>query len=449
MINILHVSQVGMKMGGTEECIYLLCKHLDPGKFRNFVWSPYGGGETLEKLAGTIKSATVSSDTREVVKFLADNNIDIAVIHSGALNSFCILPTIMFCRQVEGLLTVEVMHRPLPSWGAPLGIDHVVAVSRYVASKQLPEYSGIVTTIPNGIDISVFSPSPEKRKEAREYFGIPESARVMGFIGHLAEWKRPQDIVEAAPIINKSISQAQFLIAGDGPLRPLMEKRIAELELQNIRLLGMISRTQRELFYSALDLFLFPTAEEAFALVVVEAMLMGLPVVSYDYGPIPELFPESKDRSFLVKFKETGDLARAVIRLLGDKVEYERLRQEGFKTARQYFDIRNTVRSYDKLFADLFNARAEIPDYQASAQMYRSMGNINLVKADTSGASREYDEATKLDKGLASEINKDMARYLIALRKPEKALALLGNMSDPEAEALRQIAKSHLGQKDI
>ena len=68
------------------------------------------------------------------------NQIDVVIIHSGALNRYFILPTILVFKEFKNIPIIEVMHRPLASWGVPFGIDKVIAVSQYVASKQKKEY---------------------------------------------------------------------------------------------------------------------------------------------------------------------------------------------------------------------------------------------------------------------------------------------------------------------
>jgi glycosyltransferase involved in cell wall biosynthesis len=442
MINVLHISPVGMAVGGTEEVITQLCNHLDPAKFTNSVWSPFGGGQALDALRGQIKAATTSARAEEVAGFMSENAIDLVLMHSGALNKHYILAPLRFCQEFANLPVVEVMHRPLPSWGAPYGIDRIVAVSDYVAAQQEPAYRDRVVTIPNGYDEAALTNSPAQRAAARAFYGIAADAKVIGFIGNLAGWKRPLDLIEAVPLITRALPEALFLIAGDGPLRPKMEERIRELGLTNVRLLGFTPFSERVNYFAALDLFCFPSAEEAFALVVVEAMGMGLPVVTYDHGPMPEFFAGYDNKDFLVPFKDVPKLADAVVRILQDRSAGQRLAEENLRTARQRYSIKVVAQRYGALIADLRAKAARPVGYAVSAGMHRHLALVNLLRKDNAAFQAEYGQAVAQDPAQQALIKKDLADFLLDHGQKAAALAALTGVKDEEAEKIRRRAQA-------
>ncbi|MDD4179179.1 MAG: glycosyltransferase family 4 protein [Candidatus Margulisbacteria bacterium] len=420
MINVLHVSQVGMGVGGTEECIYLLCKYLDKQKFANYIWSPYGGGETLDLLQRekVISGASLAKSAPELTDFIQNSQINIVIVHSGALNMFYILPTLKIFKEGFDLPVIEVMHRPLPSWGAPFGIDRIVAVSEYVATKQKPEYQAITQVIYNGIELDLFDRSKYNKADCRRRLGLPADKLIFGFIGHLAEWKRPQDIIEVARQAAERDGEAFFAIAGDGPLRAFIEKQIAELGLKNIKLLGRVAKSQRTDFFASLDLFLFPSGEEAFALVVLEAMAIGLPVITYNYGSLHEYFDPAQDNYFLAPYKDGARLADIALRLAGDRAAREKLGADNLALSKK-FDMRQVAKDYELLISKL--AAKEVAAVKSSAKLERNLGGIALAAGETELAKAIYSEAIRQEPGLREGIIDEVNRFknfLQGMKKP-------------------------------
>src|SRR5262249_44520578 len=93
-----------------------------------------------------------------------------------------------------------------------------------------------------------------------------------------------------ANVVAQFPSDSTLLIAGDGPLRPELEARIAELGLdRSVKLLGRISDDDLVELYRAADIGIVPTLEqEGFGLVVLEAAACGAASIVTDVGGLPE-----------------------------------------------------------------------------------------------------------------------------------------------------------------
>jgi len=94
--------------------------------------------------------------------------------------------------------------------------------------------------------------------------------------------KHPELVVDAA----RRFPQADFRIVGGGPLRAEMETQIAQHELRNITLAGVLGRESLRQEYRQADIFFFPSTFEGSPKVIVEAAACELPVICRDsYEP--------------------------------------------------------------------------------------------------------------------------------------------------------------------
>jgi glycosyltransferase involved in cell wall biosynthesis len=139
-----------------------------------------------------------------------------------------------------------------------------------------------VTCIPFGLDTEVFSPRP--RDFARETLGLPRHDKIVLFIADSTENPRKGlDVLQAA--VGRLIPSSGLLLAsiGQGAPPPL---------LPNVRQhhFGATANDRwLSLIYSAADIVVVPSREEAFGQTTLEALACGTPVVGSDTGGIPDL----------------------------------------------------------------------------------------------------------------------------------------------------------------
>jgi glycosyltransferase involved in cell wall biosynthesis len=102
------------------------------------------------------------------------------------------------------------------------------------------------------------------------------------FVGSLRPFKQPQLLLEAAA----RFPQADFRIAGEGPLAPELKARAEREGLSNFMLLGLLDAERLRQEYRSADIFLFPSTWEGSPKVILEAAACGLPViVRRNYAP--------------------------------------------------------------------------------------------------------------------------------------------------------------------
>ena len=125
--------------------------------------------------------------------------------------------------------------------------------------------------VPNAIDINKYKFSLKYRKEIREEFHLEEHQKVVGMIGILNRFKNQNFLIEIA----KKLPDVTFLFVGEGPDRLLLEEN--SKDLTNVILTG--KREDAYKFYSAFDIFAFPSLYEGFPMVLIEAQCSGVNII--------------------------------------------------------------------------------------------------------------------------------------------------------------------------
>jgi glycosyltransferase involved in cell wall biosynthesis len=160
-------------------------------------------------------------------------------------------------------------------------VDSVVVPSE-PARAHLREDVGVaapVHVVPNGVDTEFFE--PVDGDAFRERHGLPEGP-LIGYTGRHGYEKNLAELVDAAAGMDVTL-----VFGGDGPAREALERRAADRGA-DARFLGFLDREELPAFYSALDVFAFPSPVETQGLVALEANACGTPVVGADSGALSE-----------------------------------------------------------------------------------------------------------------------------------------------------------------
>jgi glycosyltransferase involved in cell wall biosynthesis len=140
---------------------------------------------------------------------------------------------------------------------------------------------------------------------------VPPGGVLVGSVGRLDEQKGYEYLVDAARHVVDARPDVRFAITGEGPARALLERRIAALGLgAHFRLCGFSSDPGA--FIAALDVFASSSLWEGLPLALVEAMLLGKPVVATSVGGNGELVVPGRTGR-LVPARDARALARAIL----------------------------------------------------------------------------------------------------------------------------------------
>lgn len=168
-------------------------------------------------------------------------------------------------------------------------------------------------------------------------------------VARLQRFKGPFDFLVAAKEIHASLPDTRFLLVGpDSPIEPglrgELRREIAESGLSGfVGLAGRLSRTDLAATVRGATLLLHPAHREPFGLAVVEALLLGTPVIAYD-APGPRWILQAGGGA-LVPRGDTRALSMAVVHALDDSGLIERWRRESV-VAGSRFDLGKVVDRY-------------------------------------------------------------------------------------------------------
>ena len=221
--------------------------------------------------------------------------------------------------------------------------DRLVAVGPQVRDDLLAAGIGRpdqFSVIPPGLDL----PPAMTREQAREMFGVSGDAPVLSFIGRLAPIKRPDRFVEVVREVHRVRPDVRFLVAGEGTEAQV----IADANLP-ITMLGWRDDVQDVLVAS--DAVLLTSDNEGTPLSLIQAALVGLPVVATNVGSVPDVVIDG-ETGWLAN-PDALDLARASLEMLDSPPEAARRGQQARERANRLYGVTRLAEDHAGLYREI------------------------------------------------------------------------------------------------
>jgi phosphatidylinositol alpha-1,6-mannosyltransferase len=195
-----------------------------------------------------------------------------------------------------------------------------------------------------GVDTSFFHPDAGDPVEVRRRHGLGERPTLIS-VARLVEWKGHDTVLRALPAIVAEVPEAMYLIVGEGPFRPDLERLVAQLGLEErVVFAGFVPESELPVYYRAADVLAVPSREviedvpiEGFGIVYVEAGACGVPVVGGCGGGTNESI-EDRVTGFRVDHNDPAAVASAVVRTLEDRESAQRMGRAGRRRAVDLYD---------------------------------------------------------------------------------------------------------------
>lgn len=363
MTRILHVVP-DLVPYGLERVVASLVALRDRGRFQSDVVSLYAPqegslGSGLERSGARVYylNKRKGLDPRMFGRFtevLREAKPDIVHTHNYVLR-YTIPPAILQRVPVQVHTIHNVAHREsdlvgrlIQRWAFRRTV-HPVAIADEVLSSYLDVYkSPLPSLIPNGIAVDDYTVAPGTREKWRVKEGFAPDDLLYVCIARLFAQKNHKTLLEAFAAGPAAFPKAKLVLAGDGELLTALEALACELRIRDrVRFLGR--RQDVAEILAASDVFTLASLWEGNPLSVMEAMAAGRASVVTAVGGVPELV-ENEKQGFVVRPNDSHSFAAAMVRL----AEHENLRRAmggaAALRARERFDHRKMVRSYEALY---------------------------------------------------------------------------------------------------
>ncbi len=226
----------------------------------------------------------------------------------------------------------------------------VVTLNRQMRSDLAAECSmaeSRIGVINNGVDVEMFRPRCD-RTALRKKFDLPSDRLIIGNVARLDPVKNHEVILRALRRVHDQQLDAFFLLVGDGPHRPVLEREIHRLGLDShVRLYGH-SKSIPELL-NCMDIYVQSSLYEGFSNTVLEAMACGVAVIATDVGGTRDIIRECISGYFFQPRSDEG-LASLILRLAQENSARLLLAERACADARQRFPINLMVERYEDLY---------------------------------------------------------------------------------------------------
>src|SRR5262245_15295733 len=232
-------------------------------------------------------------------------------------------------------------------------VDMFICVSEAIRDMLISD--GVAadrTVIVNeGIDLERVAAAPPA--QLHEELWLPHRAPIVGNVAALVPHKGQRHLIEAAALVIRQVPDARFMIAGEGELRPALERQIKDHHLEkHVFLAGF--RPDILSVHKAFDVFVMSSVTEGLGTSLLDAMACGKPIVATTAGGMPEVVEDGLT-GLLVPPRDHEAMAEGIVRLLRDEALRTRMGEAGLARVRDQFSsermVEDTLAVYQRVAA--------------------------------------------------------------------------------------------------
>lgn len=224
--------------------------------------------------------------------------------------------------------------------------DRVVGVSEdatQLCRRQNPASAAKMMRLWNGIDVGRF-----------KFTGPARNCTAIS-VGRLSSEKDFATLVRAAAIVRTRVPEFRLLMVGDGAERPALEAISREHNLGDVvTFLG--ERRDVPALLAEAGFYVASSRTEGISLTILEAMSVGLPVVTTAVGGSPEIVDEGVTGD-LAPPQDPQALADAMVRMCERKEEWPAIGAAGRARVEQHFNVRTMMNGYERLYEELLASK--------------------------------------------------------------------------------------------
>lgn len=233
---------------------------------------------------------------------------------------------------------------------------HIVLSSRFKEDLLRWGFSESISLETTVASDEVLCGTPPKKK-------ADDRIRLL-FLSRIEIAKGVYELVEAYRCLKKNDPRFTLTIAGDGPELAPLKEYCSESKLHDIDFTGYVSGEKKTSIYQNADLFCFFSYTEGMPNAVLEAMAMGLPIVSSEAGGLRDILEDNTTGIVLKKDEEADDKQRFPPELIANRIldltkrenMLERISQHNRSYAKERFAADRVASRIEKIYDELLKA---------------------------------------------------------------------------------------------
>lgn len=356
IIRVLHILH-RLDMGGTENFIMNIYRNMDRSKVQ-FDFLVHGTsvfdsevkelGGKIYYLSGYVNKLGITKYKKELKRFIKEHHYKIVHSHVDQTSGL-IVPVV---KKNSDAVTVTHSHSINNS------NNFLVKIYKKWLQVKLNKYSDIklacsyeagkwlygknnFTVINNAIDTKKFAFDESIRRKIREELKIKDNEFVIGHVGRFEKVKNHRFLIHIFQEYQKVNRNSKLMLIGNGSLQNDIKEYVKEQQLEN-KVLFLGVKTDANLYYNAMDLFVFPSINEGLGIVAIEAQANGLYVVASN--KIPTQTKVTNNISFL----DIADNEKWISQI-------EQIHKENINRVieiRKEYNIDNTVEKIVKIYQE-------------------------------------------------------------------------------------------------
>ncbi|TSC72807.1 MAG: hypothetical protein G01um101470_267 [Parcubacteria group bacterium Gr01-1014_70] len=222
---------------------------------------------------------------------------------------------------------------------------HVQVISTYLAGlARTYGYTGDITIVPNGVDISRFQISD---------FRFQRKEKIIITVSRLVKKNGVDMLIQAFAEVYKRYPEAKLYIVGDGELRSDLEGLSRRLGIAlAVTFFGSVPHERVPEYQKNADIFVRASRSEGLGTSFLEAMAMGIPVIGTRVGGIPDFLLHEKTGLF-AHVDDSVDLSRQILRLFEDRVLYDTLSRNGRTLVENAYSWDSIAKRMETIFRNI------------------------------------------------------------------------------------------------
>ncbi len=308
----------------------------------------------------------------KLLPFLLKNEKNIDIVHSHSLRSF---------QEDNGLIVSLIKKKPLiisAHGGISINWDYKDKIPKMISDKTTgylkkylkPHYIAVtkmeipiikeygadddhIHFIPHGVNTDIFK--PVDGSSLKKKLGL-ENSDIILYVGRIAKGKGVDKLIKILNLVIKKNKKVRLvIIGGDAGYLPIVKNLIQQYNLSKyVTLVGYVSKFNLPEYYSMADLIVYPSRQEIFGLVLVEAMACGKAVIGSNIMGPSEIIVNG-ETGYTSDFMDLTKISEQIIELFNNRMLLTQMGKKSLERVKKNYTWEKAADAHYKLYMSVLN----------------------------------------------------------------------------------------------